>query len=160
MYVHRKRNSKSLRKHIFLDYFPPPWFAPVLSSTPVTIILLEKCRARDSLRLTYDFTLAAPTHLLQQLHNNPSQQNFDDLTDAVTKSVSKKAEMALMDIFVLALEYIKNVSIRVTALLTPNSCMAVCSSFLRPRSPPCIESSASCRGLNALNTSGTCYVCL
>eukprot|EP00903_Cladosiphon_okamuranus_P015919 g14704.t1 len=46
-----------------------------------------------------------------QLHNNPSQQNFDDLMDAVTKSMSRKAEMTLLDIFVLALDYIKNAAL-------------------------------------------------
>eukprot|EP00752_Nemacystus_decipiens_P005431 g4922.t1 len=46
-----------------------------------------------------------------QLHNNPSQQNFDDLMDAVTKSVSRRAEMTLLDIFVLALDYIKNAAL-------------------------------------------------
>lgn len=49
--------------------------------------------------------------LLQQLHHEPSKQNFDDLTGAVTKSASKRAIMMLLDIFVLALEYIKKVRI-------------------------------------------------
>ncbi|CAN0375001.1 unnamed protein product, partial [Ectocarpus sp. 12 AP-2014] len=47
-----------------------------------------------------------------QLHNKPSQQIYDDLVDAVTKSTSRKAEMMLMDIFVIALEYIKSVALR------------------------------------------------
>lgn len=41
---------------------------------------------------------------------------YDDLTSAVTKSSSKKAEMMLMEIFVMALEYIKNVR-RIVVLL-------------------------------------------
>lgn len=46
---------------------------------------------------------------LQQLHQAPSLQNYDDLTGAVTNSASKRAIMMLFDIFVLALEYIKGV---------------------------------------------------
>lgn len=69
---------------------------------------LTVTRPRDDY-LFFIFCPADPAWLLQQLHNNPSQQNYDDLTDAVTKSASKKAEMFLLDIFVLALEFIKNV---------------------------------------------------
>lgn len=58
-----------------------------------------------------------PTLLPQQLHNNPSQQNYDDLTDAVTRSASKKAEMMLLDIFVVALEFIKKVRSVLSALV-------------------------------------------
>eukprot|EP00752_Nemacystus_decipiens_P007641 g6830.t1 len=47
-----------------------------------------------------------------QLHHNPSQQNYDDLTGAVTKSASKKAEMLLLDVFVMALEFIKNAALK------------------------------------------------
>lgn len=50
-----------------------------------------------------------PALPLQQLHSKPSQQNYDDLIGAVTKSASKRAEMMLLDIFIVALEYIKNV---------------------------------------------------
>lgn len=50
-----------------------------------------------------------PILRLQQLHSNPSQHNYDDLTGAVTKSSSNKAEIMLLEIFVMALKYIKNV---------------------------------------------------
>eukprot|EP00752_Nemacystus_decipiens_P005430 g4921.t1 len=46
-----------------------------------------------------------------QLHHEPSKQNYDDLSDAVTKSASSKAIMMLLDIFVLALEYIKEAAL-------------------------------------------------
>ncbi len=65
--------------------------------------LFHRCKTRDHLS-----PFAAPPHL-QQLHNKPSQQNYDDLIGAVTKSASRRAEMKLMDIFVIALEYIKDV---------------------------------------------------
>ena len=53
--------------------------------------------------------VSSPLPSLQQLHSKPSQQNYDDLIGAVTKSASKRAEMMLLDIFVVALEYIKSV---------------------------------------------------
>lgn len=55
-----------------------------------------------------------PTHVTmrasaKQLHKEPTKQNFDDLRDAVTKSASGRAEMGLEEVFVLALQFIKQV---------------------------------------------------
>ncbi|CAM9720781.1 unnamed protein product [Pylaiella littoralis] len=47
-----------------------------------------------------------------ELHNSPSQQNYDDLLGAVTRSASKRAEMMLLDIFVAALQYIKSAALK------------------------------------------------
>ncbi|CAM9486618.1 unnamed protein product, partial [Scytosiphon promiscuus] len=56
-----------------------------------------------------------------QLHQEPKRQNFDDLRNAVTKSVSGRAEMGLEEIFVFALQFIKKTAleaISVTDALT------------------------------------------
>ncbi|CAB1102322.1 unnamed protein product [Ectocarpus sp. CCAP 1310/34] len=71
---------------------------------------------------TSSFFLQCRQHVPpQQLHSKPSQQIYDDLVDAVTKSTSKRAEMMLMDIFVIALEYIKSVALRRMTLTHPVS---------------------------------------
>lgn len=48
---------------------------------------------------------------LQQLHVCQFRPgcNYDDMLDAVTKSASRRAEIKLMDAFVIAFEYIKKV---------------------------------------------------
>ncbi|CAM9511171.1 unnamed protein product, partial [Hapterophycus canaliculatus] len=50
-----------------------------------------------------------------QLHKEPTRQNFDDLRNAVTKSASGRAEMGLEEVFILALEFIKNVALEAIA---------------------------------------------
>lgn len=58
----------------------------------------------------HGITFETLSRLVQQLHNTSFKRSYDDLADAVTKSASKKAEMKLLDTFVLAFEYIKTVS--------------------------------------------------
>lgn len=48
---------------------------------------------------------------MQQLHNHSSRKSYDDLIGARTDSASRRAEMLLLDIFVMALKYIKNVRV-------------------------------------------------
>lgn len=47
------------------------------------------------------------------MHKNPSRTTFDDLLMASTRSTSRLAEIDLLEIFVLALSYIKDVRVMV-----------------------------------------------
>lgn len=55
---------------------------------------------------THDFVFFS-----QEMHKNPLTTNLDDLLGASTKSASKLAEIGLGEIVVLALSYIKDVSV-------------------------------------------------
>ncbi|CAM9721061.1 unnamed protein product [Pylaiella littoralis] len=62
------------------------------------------------------------------LHSNPSKRSYDDLLNSLTTSSSTRAEMRLMDIFVIALDYIKSVALArmtVTKRVQPHDVMWV-----------------------------------